>query len=236
MIANLLILFNVFLIESILSVDNAAVLAIMVKDLPKEQQSKALKYGILGAFLFRGLCMFFAAWVIKIVWLKVAGGLYLLYLVYGHFNPGAETIEDGIDKKHNKLFLKVKNSIGAFATTIILVEIMDIAFSIDNIFAAVAITDNLFIIILGVCIGIVAMRFVAQWFTVLIKKHPSLETSAFRIIFILGIKLIVSALGDYSVVFGVLKPIIESHYFNLIFGIFVIIIFLSPIIKSKLTK
>lgn len=70
------------LIESLLSVDNAAVLATMVMDLPKEQRNKALKYGIIGAYVFRGICLILAGFLVTIWWLKPIGGLYLLYLVW----------------------------------------------------------------------------------------------------------------------------------------------------------
>src|SRR4051794_20267448 len=71
---------NLILIESLLSVDNAAVLATMVLDLPKDQRPKALRYGIIGAYLFRGLSLLFAAVLISIWWFKPLGGLYLLFL------------------------------------------------------------------------------------------------------------------------------------------------------------
>ena len=80
-----LIVFNLIIIESLLSVDNAAVLATMVLDLPKEQRGKALKYGIIGAYVFRGICLILAAWIIKIWWLKPLGGLYLLWLAFDYF-------------------------------------------------------------------------------------------------------------------------------------------------------
>ena len=76
----LLIFLNIFLLEVILSIDNAAVLATMVKRLPKEQQNKALTYGLVGAYVFRGLALLFASLLIKIIWLKVVGGIYLMYL------------------------------------------------------------------------------------------------------------------------------------------------------------
>ena len=80
--ASLLVIFNLVVIESLLSVDNAAVLATMVMDLPKSQRKKALRYGILGAYVFRGLCLLFAAMLIKVWWLKPLGGLYFtLYFV-----------------------------------------------------------------------------------------------------------------------------------------------------------
>ena len=67
--ASLAIIGNLIIIESLLSVDNAAVLATMVMDLPDKQRDKALKYGIIGAYVFRGLAMIFAAFLIKIWWL-----------------------------------------------------------------------------------------------------------------------------------------------------------------------
>ena len=79
---SLAIIGNLIIIESLLSVDNAAVLATMVMDLPEKQREKALKYGIIGAYVFRGLAMIFAGILLKFWFLKPLGGLYLLYLVY----------------------------------------------------------------------------------------------------------------------------------------------------------
>jgi predicted tellurium resistance membrane protein TerC len=67
--SGILVVLNLILIESLLSVDNAAVLATMVMDLPVHQRSRALRYGIIGAYVFRGLCLIFAAWLVHIWWL-----------------------------------------------------------------------------------------------------------------------------------------------------------------------
>ena len=104
--ASLAIIGNLIIIESLLSVDNAAVLATMVMDLPEKQRDRALKYGIWGAYIFRGLAMIFAAFLIKIWWLKPLGGLYLLYLVYD-FWKGKQTErkdDDILDKNSNWLY------------------------------------------------------------------------------------------------------------------------------------
>ena len=66
---SLAIIGNLIIIESLLSVDNAAVLATMVMDLSPEKRNRALKYGIWGAYIFRGLAMLFASVLIKIWWL-----------------------------------------------------------------------------------------------------------------------------------------------------------------------
>jgi len=62
----------------------------MVKHLKPELQQKALKYGIIGAYVFRGIALFLAAWLIKFAWLKLLGGLYLIYLAVKHFTKGEE--------------------------------------------------------------------------------------------------------------------------------------------------
>ena len=158
-IPSLLVVGNLIVIESLLSVDNAAVLATMVMDLPSEQRKRALKYGIFGAYFFRGVCLLFASYLIKIWWLKPLGGLYLLYLVWDWYK-GKQTEnkeDDFIDKKQNWLYKLTVGSLGNFWATVALVELMDLAFSIDNVFAAVAFSPNIILICLGVFIGILAI-------------------------------------------------------------------------------
>src|SRR4029079_9992727 len=75
-------------LEGLLSADNAMVLAILVLGLPKAQQKKALRYGMLGAFAFRAIATLLAAFMIRLGWVKLVGAGYLLYLVYRHFVRG----------------------------------------------------------------------------------------------------------------------------------------------------
>ena len=75
------------LLEGLLSADNALVLAILVLGLPRDQQRKALRYGILGAFAFRGLATALAAYLIDVgVGEAASARAYLLYLPYTHFS------------------------------------------------------------------------------------------------------------------------------------------------------
>lgn len=229
---SLIIIGNLVLIESLLSIDNAAVLATMVLDLPENQRQKALKYGILGAYLFRGLALLFASFLIKIWWLKPIGGLYLLYLVFDWFmKKQSKDSDEVVDKNANWLYRKTVAYIGNFWATIALVELMDMAFSIDNVFAAVAYTPNTILICIGVFIGILAMRFVAQWFVKLMEKFPFLETSAFVVIAILGLKLSFS-IYEYFFPKHVLSVFLKSETADMFVSIITIGIFLVPILFS----
>ncbi|PWG78612.1 TerC family protein [Pararcticibacter amylolyticus] len=236
--AGLLIILNLIVIESLLSVDNAAVLATMVMDLPKEQRSKALRYGIIGAYVFRGICLLLAAWLVKIWWLKPLGGLYLLYLAFSYFRKKFSTDTEGedaetVDKQGSWLYRSTVGLIGNFWATVALVEIMDLAFSIDNVFAAVAFTDHLFLIYAGVFIGILAMRFVAQSFVKLMERFAFLESVAFIVIAVLGIKLSCSLLTHFWPHIPV-SEFLESEQSDLFISIFTVAIFILPVLSSLL--
>lgn len=232
---SLAIIGNLVIIESLLSVDNAAVLATMVMDLPPAQRNKALRYGIWGAYIFRGLAMLFAALLIKIWWLKPVGGLYLLYLVWdwwkGKQTEGKE--DDVIDKEGNWLYKATVGTFGSFWATVALVELMDMAFSIDNVFAAVAFTPNIILVCIGVFIGILAMRFVAQAFVRLMEKYSFLETAAFIVIGVLGIKLVLS-LYEHFFPEAALSKFLGSHTADIATSILTVAIFFIPILTSLL--
>jgi len=235
--AGLLIILNLIVIESLLSVDNAAVLATMVMDLPKHQREKALKYGIIGAYVFRGICLFLAAWLVKIWWLKPLGGLYLLYLAFDYFRKkrakNKPVEEEEIDKSKSWIYKSTVGLVGNFWATVALVEIMDLAFSIDNVFAAVAFTDHIWLIYIGVFIGILAMRFVAQAFVKLMEKFTFLETIAFIVIAVLGVKL-ASSLITHFYPESPISRVIEGEKTDLFVSIFTVAIFVLPVLSSLL--
>ena len=233
--AAMLVILNLIVIESLLSVDNAAVLATMVMDLPKEQRSKALKYGIIGAYVFRGICLILAAWLTKIWWLKILGGLYLMWLGINYFRtkmtPKKE--DDTLNKKENRIYKYTLGLMGPFWATVALVEIMDLAFSIDNVFAAVAFIDIFWLICIGLFIGIMALRFVAQGFVKLMEKYKFLETSAFLVILILGVKLVISIWPHFDETSAAAKWI-DSEHADLYVSIGTVGIFILPVLTSLL--
>ena len=233
--AAFLIILNLIVIESLLSVDNAAVLATMVMDLPKEQRGKALKYGIIGAYVFRGVCLILASYLTRIWWLKPIGGLYLVYLGVNYFyrKMTAEKEDDALNKSESKVYKYTLGMLGPFWATVVLVEIMDIAFSIDNVFAAVAFTDNIWLICSGVFIGILAMRFVAQGFVKLMERYPFLEASAFIVILILGTKLVFSLWTHFNYNAPVSR-FLEGEEADLYVSLGTVAIFLLPLLTSVL--
>src|SRR5216684_2612746 len=173
----LVIILQLIYLESILSVDNAAVLAAMVRRLPRDepipwptvlrfvarpvhrvlggQRLAALKVGLLGAYVGRGAMLILAAWVIHNRWLLLMGGLYLIKLA---------------------------------------VDLVDLVFSLDNVVAAVALSRELWVVMAGVFLGIVTMRVAAGAFGSLIARYPVLEATAYLLILTIGLELLVEDL------------------------------------------
>lgn len=234
---SILIVANLFLLESLLSVDNAAALGILVNGLDPPDRKRALRWGLIGAYVMRGLALLGASWLVGLWGLKIAGGFYLLYLTYDYYK---KTIQGSIEEdasesafgKKVALFVEQRLRINKIWRTIILVEIMDMSFSIDNIFAAVAITPNRYFIILGVFMGMFAMRFVAGWFSELIDKYPSLNKSAFIVIGLLGLKLILNGLV-HGLHLNNVTTIMDNHTTDLLFSLAMIIVFCWPMLNKN---
>jgi YkoY family integral membrane protein len=172
------------LLEGLLSADNALVLAVLVLGLPKHQQTKALRYGILGAFVFRALATLLAVYLIQLSWVKLLGAAYLLYLPYAHFFRGEEGHDRRMPKPARAMF-----GLSAFWATVAKVELTDIVFAIDSILVAVAMSNKTWVILTGGILGIIAMRIVIGKLLVLIQRYPALVDGAFIIIAWVGIKL-----------------------------------------------
>ena len=170
-------------LEGLLSADNALVMAIMVLGLPKKQHKPALRYGLVGGSVFRVIATLLAVYLIRVSWVKLVGGLYLLYLTYSHFRGN-----EGEDRRQPP---KAKPWLGmsAFWATVVRVELVNLAFSIDSILVAVAMSPKTWVVITGGILGIIAMRVVVGQLLTLVQRYPALVDGAFIIIAWVGLKL-----------------------------------------------
>ncbi|MBP2639372.1 MAG: integral rane protein, YkoY family [Firmicutes bacterium] len=208
---NWTIIGTLVVLEGLLSADNALVLAIMVKHLPAKQQKRALFYGILGAYAFRFIAIGAGTFLIKIWWIKGLGALYLLWMAFQFFLLKKD--EEARDSSQSNLTAD-KPPMG-FWRTVLAVEIMDIAFSIDSVLAAFGVSEQVWVLYLGGILGVLMMRGVAQIFLTLIERYPELETTAYVLIALIGAKMMGSTF-DYHVsnllFFGTLITIFLSTF------------------------
>ena len=187
--ADLVTIALLVLLEGLLSADNAMVLAVLVLGLPKDEQKKALQYGVVGAFAFRSIATLLAAYLIKVTWVKLFGAAYLVYLAVQHFSQ-----RGGDEARRTPPAAVAMFGLTAFWATVVKVELTDVVFAIDSILVAVAMSPKLWVILTGGILGIVMMRLVIGQLLAIVERYPPLVDGAFIIIAWVGIKLLVEYL------------------------------------------
>ncbi len=201
----LIIILQLIFLEGILSIDNAAVIGALVSPLPDDQRipwpaslkrlgdwlhpllgnqrGAALRVGLLGAYLGRGAMLFLTSFLIHNSWIKILGAAYLIHLAFDNLADmtGGGSEEDGEVKPI---------STQSFWPTVLTVELMDLVFSIDNVVAAVSLSDKVWVVMLGVGIGILTMRFAAGLFSYAVTREPILKQAAYVLVLNIGVELI----------------------------------------------
>lgn len=187
-------------LEALLSADNALVLAIMVRHLPREQQRKALLYGLGGAFVLRSTAIVLAAFIISFWWLQAIGAIYLLFLPIKHFLSKKD--EDG----------KPKTRKTGFWETVLYLELVDVAFALDSVLAAVAVVDTvkhpdkLWVVVAGAIIGIIVLRVAAGFFIRILERYPVLDHVAYLLVGWAGVKLTTIAGHSFQIWYDKRNP------------------------------
>ena len=194
-----LIILTLILMECLLSVDNAVVLAAQTKVLPdKKQQEKSLFYGMWGAYIFRFIVIGIGTYLINFWEIKLAGSLYLFYLAIKYFYDQHHPQKAAAEEKAEEAKIashrpkKGKHFLSLFWRTVISIEAMDIVFSIDSVLAALAVSSNPVVVLIGGMIGILCMRGVAEIIIKLMDIIPELQPMAYVLIGIIALKLLVS--------------------------------------------
>ena len=181
--------------EGLLSIDNALVLALLARRLPKEMRAKALTYGLVGAFFFRFIMIGLAQRLLQWRIVKLIGGGYLLWIALQHFF---------FKKEEPKLSSDDDEPAQAtgFWRTVAVIEVTDVAFAIDSILAAIALVGpapvgyvglhpKYWVVVTGGMIGVMLMRIAAAMFIKLLERFPGFETSAYLLVMTIGLKLLV---------------------------------------------
>ena len=181
------IIVSLFIIEVLLSVDNALVNATLAESLPEEKRKKAIRIGILLGAVFRIVALFLVSVIIQNVWLKVLGGLYLVYLAIAHL--GRVVPEDAKELVPKSTYRGV----------IAQIALADIVFSIDNVISAVSFSSNIYIVMLGVGIGVVSMLFITPILSKLIHKYKGMPQAAYAIVGVVGVALLVETLSHVHI-------------------------------------
>ncbi len=244
---DLMVVGLLIILEGLLSIDNALVLGLLAKRLPKEMRARALSYGLVGAFVFRILAILAAGFLLQWTIAKLLGGGYLIFIALKHLlsqhseqddnkvvmdDEGQPQIVDAetgerlnIARENIEIEQRVPigasmvtetdyealgntpapsnegvscnivaHSQAAFWRTVLVIELTDIAFAVDSILSAMALVGSvrskLWVVVVGGILGLILMRFAAALFIRLLDRFPRFETSAYLLVVVIGIKLV----------------------------------------------
>jgi YkoY family integral membrane protein len=181
----LLVLPVLVILEAVLSADNAIALAAIAQGLEdKKMERQALNLGLLVAYVLRMALILTATWVTKYWQFEVLGAAYLLWLVFQYF-----TSDEGSEHHHHgPRFASVWQAIPMIALT-------DLAFSLDSVTTAIAVSKETWLVLTGGTIGVITLRFMAGLFIRWLDEFVYLEDAGFCTVALVGVRLLVRAIN-----------------------------------------
>ncbi|HEY9597576.1 MAG TPA: DUF475 domain-containing protein [Cyanophyceae cyanobacterium] len=179
-----LVLLILVALEAVLSADNAIALAAIAQGLEDgRMQRNALNLGLIVAYVLRITLILTATWVVQFWQFELLGAAYLLWLVFQHFSSE----EDEEHHHHGPRFKSVWQAIPIIAVT-------DLAFSLDSVTTAIAISDKIWLVLVGGTIGVITLRFMAGLFIRWLKEYANLEDAGYITVGFVGLRLLVRAI------------------------------------------
>ncbi|HAA32864.1 MAG TPA: hypothetical protein DCE56_40565 [Cyanobacteria bacterium UBA8553] len=179
-----LVLLVLVALEAVLSADNAIALAAIARGLEDTRlQRQALNFGLAVAYILRMTLILTATWVVQFWQFELLGAAYLLWLVFQHFTSE----EDEEHQHHGPRFTSLLQAIPIIAVT-------DLAFSLDSVTTAIAISDQTWLVLTGGTIGVITLRFMAGLFIRWLTIYVHLEDAGYITVGFVGLRLLVRAL------------------------------------------
>ncbi|MDZ8030055.1 TerC family protein [Nostoc sp. DedSLP04] len=181
-----IVLLILVVLEALLSADNAIALAAIARGLEdKELERKALNFGLVVAYVLRISLILAATWVQQFWQFELLGAAYLLWLVFQHFT--SQQSED--DRHHGPRFNSLLQAIPVIAFT-------DLAFSLDSVTTAIAVSQEKWLVLTGATIGIITLRFMAGLFIRWLDEYENLEDAGYVTVALVGLRLLLKVVND----------------------------------------
>jgi predicted tellurium resistance membrane protein TerC len=229
----LIALVTLSVLEVVLGIDNVIFISILAGKLPKGQQEKARRIGLLAAMGMRIVLLMSIAWIVRLTaplfsvadhpisgrdLILIIGGLFLLF-------KATREIHDKLEGEEGHLSARVAPTLAAVITQIML---LDIVFSLDSVITAVGMADDLSIMVAAVIIAVAIMMFAARPVSAFVDAHPTVKVLALSFLLLIGCSLIAEGFGVH-----IPKGYI---YFAMGFSVFVEMINLRVTKKGKAVK
>jgi len=186
--AGLLALLNVILIDIVLSGDNAIVIGMATKDLRGKERKRAIVTGIVLATVFRIIFASTVVYLLRVVGIKFAGGLLLLYVVWKFYRElrrdGTSGDEAGEAGNHEARTLK---------SAVWLILVADVSMSLDNVLAVSGAShENILVLGIGLVVSIILMAIASNYIASKLEKYPQVQWAGLLVILFVAIEMMLT--------------------------------------------
>jgi predicted tellurium resistance membrane protein TerC len=196
----MLALLTLTFLEVILGVDNVIFISILSGKLPRDEQRRARRTGLLAAMLMRIALLLSIAWMIRLttplvnLWGRGISGRDFILVVGGLFLLGKATVEihDRLEGEEGQASARVAPS---FVAVIVQIMLLDIVFSLDSVITAVGMADDVAIMMAAVVLAVGIMMFSAEPISGFVNRHPTVKVLALSFLLLIGLSLIGDGLG-----------------------------------------
>ena len=193
MLEQLIISIQIVIIDIVMAADNAIIIGLIAASFAEKNRKRIIAWGVAAAFIFRVLFAFGAIYILEFAWLKIVGGLLLLWVV----NNLRQDFFD--NKKIRSPNVKSQEQV-SFTKGVYRVLVADITLSLDNVLGVVgAVKDHYHLMIVGLLLSVFIVATLASYFATYIKKHIWLGYVGLFVIMIVALQLIIGGLINLEV-------------------------------------
>ena len=193
MLEQFVISIQIIIIDIVMAADNAIIIGLIASGFAKQNRKRIIAWGVAAAFVFRVVFAFGATYILEFAWLKILGGLLLLWIVN---NLRTDFFDN---KKIRSPHLKSKENL-SFSQGVYRVLVADMTLSLDNVLGVVgAAKDYYFLMIGGLLLSVLLVATLASYFANYIKDHKWLAYVGLFVIMIVALQLIIGGLINLEI-------------------------------------
>ena len=193
MLEQLIISFQIVLIDIVMAADNAIIIGLIASNFAPNNRKKIIAWGVAAAFIFRIVFAFGASWMFEFAWIKILGGVLLLWVINN-------IRQDLFNQKRVRSPLVKSSETVSFTQGVYRVLIADLTLSFDNVLGVVgAAKDNYHLLVVGLLLSVFLIATLASYFADYIKKHQWLGYVGIFVILIIAIQLIIGGFVNYEI-------------------------------------
>ena len=192
MLEESIVLVQIIFIDVIMAADNAIIIGLIAASFAPKHRNQIILWGVFGALIFRIIFAFFASYLFGFAYVKILGGLLLIWIVN-------DLRRDLFNLKRIKSPTKVSKE-PSYIQSVYKVLLADITLSFDNVIAIVAAAKHNFnLMIFGLVLSVLLVVTLARFFAEQIKKYPWFGYVGLIVILVVAIQLIIGGLGDLDI-------------------------------------